>query len=200
MSYIRRFGWPLLFMFLVPVIGSSQESDTKVHDAGLGFAFSSGQSIFYTRATNPFQTNHLYYSLGVHLEQEGIGITYYDYTLGDYATTSKQVYYLELGSGWRRHWFEDNLAGGFFPHTVIEAGLSGYLAQYGSLRKYFRETAFKWDPYIQIGAGISVFTGPAIYRIEMGYLSTLATLPVDVFPRYEGVFLKIVISSGQKPR
>ena len=45
-----------------------------------------------------------------------------------------------------------------------------------------------------------IHTGTVIYRIEMGYLSTFSHFPESLFPGYDGVYLKMVISSGQKPR
>jgi hypothetical protein len=92
------------------------------------------------------------------------------------------------------------LAGGFFPHTILEGGASGYFAQFGRLRNFLKETSVRWVPYVQAGIGASVYTGTVIYRIEMGYLSTLSDLLKIDFPEYQGVFIKVIVSSGQKPR
>ncbi|UCH10916.1 MAG: hypothetical protein JSU61_03250 [Fidelibacterota bacterium] len=200
MGNYRKLVLSLLICGLLPLGSSAKDKEAKVHDAGLGFSFSSGQSIFFTRATNPFKTNHTYLSGGIHLEEEGLGVTYYNYYLGQYERRSEQTYFLELGGGWRHLWFQDKLAGGFFPHTVIEGGASGYFAQFGRLRNLFKATSLRWVPYVQAGIGASIYTGTIIYRIEMGYLSTLPTLDEDVFPKYQGAFLKVIASSGQKPR
>ena len=192
-------GCAILVGLLLPITSSATEDEPKVRDAGLGFSMSSGQSIFYTRSVNPFNTNHHYFAGGFHLESDGIPVVYYD-AWGYPVTRSKQVYFLELGGGWRHLWFQDQLAGGFFPHTMLEGGVSGYFAQFGRLRNLFREASLRWVPYVQAGVGASIYTGSIIYRIEAGYLTTLRTLPRDVFPEYQGAFLKIIISSGQKPR
>lgn len=199
MSTIRRYSMLFLFWVLMPLMVGAQDSDKKVHDAGIGFSFSSGQSLFYTRSTNPFRTNHTYLAAGFHIEEEGIGITYLDYW-GNPQRSAKQAYYLELGYGWRRLWFRESMAGGFLPHSVIEGGASGYVARLGRLRNYLRETTLRWAPYLQAGLGASIHTGMAIYRIEMGYLSTFSHFPESLFPGYDGIYLKMVISSGQKPR
>ncbi|UCH63838.1 MAG: hypothetical protein JSU77_05180 [Fidelibacterota bacterium] len=198
MSTIRRYS--LLFWILMPLMVGAQDSDEKVHDAGIGFSFSSGQSLFFIRSTNPFRTNHTYLTAGFHIEEEGIGVTYYNYTWGTYERRAKQRYYLEMGWGWRHLWFRESMAGGFLPHSVIEAGASGYIARLGRLRYYFQEATLHWEPYLQAGLGASIHTGTAIYRIEMGYLSTFSFFSGSLFPGYGGVYLKVVISSGQKPR
>ena len=95
------------------------------------------------------------------------------------------------------------MAGSFLPHTVIEGGASGYVVRVGRLRSLFQEASLRWVPYLQTGFGASVYTGTVIYRFEMGYLSTISTLsylPKGAFPEYQGAYLKIVVSSGQKPR
>jgi len=199
MNTMRRYSLLFLFWVMLPLTADAQEDDKKVHDAGIGFSFSSGQSLFFTRSTNPFHTNHTYLTVGLHIEEEGIGVTYYDYYWGTYERNAIQRYYLELGWGWRRLWFRESMAGGFLPHSVIEGGASGYIARLGRLRNYFREATLRWAPYLQVGLGASIHTGTAIYRIEMGYLSTFH-LPESLFPGYGGAYLKIVISSGQKPR
>ncbi len=187
------------------------EADRKIRDAGFGFSFSSGQSLFYSIATNPFRTNHTYLSLGFHLEEQGISVPFYDPILGSTQRNSTSDYYLELSLGWRRLWFRESMAGGFFPHTVLEVGTSGYLAQQGSLGKFFRETSFRWTPLLQAGLGGSVYTGVAIYRIELGlqtalnlnYFQSLLDLSYfsdNFFPAYEGMYIKMIFSSGEKPR
>jgi len=200
MSTIRRYSMLFLCWVLMPLMVGAQDSDKKVHDAGIGFSFSSGQSLFYTRSTNPFSTNHTYMAGGFHIEEEGIGLTYYNYYTNRYERRASQAYYLEMGYGWRRLWFRESMAGGFLPHSVIEGGASGYVARLGRLRNYFRETTLRWAPYLQAGLGASIHTGTAIYRFEMGYLSTFSHFPESLFPEYDGVYLKMVISSGQKPR
>lgn len=188
-------AWLLLSGIASPL--GADDSEKKIRDAGFGISFSNGQSLFYSRATNPFRSNHTYFAVGFHQEGEGFSLDPYDPYRNRFASVR---YYLELGLGWRHLLFRESLAGGFFPHTVIEGGASGYLSQTGSLSKYFRETSFRWAPYLQAGLGASIYTGVAIYRIEMGYLTTLSYYPEDYFPVYQGVFLKVVYSSGVKPR
>ncbi len=200
MSTLRRYRLLFLFGILLPLTAGAQESDKKVHAAGIGFSFSSGQSLFYTRSTNPFNTNHTYLAAGFHIEEEGIGVTIYDPWYGSVKLSGSQAYYLESGLGWRRLWFRESMAGGFLPHTSIEGGASGYIARIGPWRDYFRGTTLHWAPYVQAGLGASIHTGTSIYRVEMGYFYTLPLLPEDVFPPYGGAYLKMVISSGQKPR
>lgn len=186
---------------ILPVVAGAQEEDRKMGDSGVGFALSTnGQSLFYTRGTNPFRANHRYISAGFHQEEHGLSVPYYDYRTNTYRTNASRSYYLELGGGWRRLWFQDKLAAGFFPHTTIELGASGYLAEFGKFRNYFRETSLRWSPYWQVAFGASIHTGTVFYRIEMGYLSTMRIFEKDTFKHYDGVFLKIVAASGQKPR
>ena len=204
MSTTQRYSLPFLFWILLPLMAGAQESEKKVHDAGLGFSFSSkGQSLFLTRSTNPFHTNHTYLAAGFHIEGEGGGPVISDPYGYYYKPQTSKDYYLELGWGWRRLWFRESMAGAFLPHTVIEGGASGYIARFGRLRSLFREASLRWVPYLQAGLGGSIYTGTVIYRIEMGYLSTISTLsylPKGAFPEYQGAYLKIVVSSGQKPR
>ncbi len=199
MNSMRRPTLQFLLCVLLPLMVGAQDEGQKVHTAGLGFSFSSGQSLFYTRAANPYRTNHTYLAAGFHIEEEGIGIPYYS-SWGTVERNAIQRYYLELGWGWRRLWFQESMAGGFFPHTSIEGGASGYVAQSGRLRSFFRETSLRWVPYLQAGFGATIYTGTIIYCVELGYLSTLSYLPEETFPEYQGAYLKIVISSGQKPR
>jgi len=200
MNSIRRRCLQYLFCILVPLTVGAQDNDRKIHSTGVGFSFSSGQSLFFIRETNPFRTNHTYLAAGFHIEEEGIGLTVYDYRFDRYERFGTQIYYLEFGWGWRRLWFQESLAGGFFPHTGVEGGASGYISQFGKLRNFFRETSLCWVPYLQAGVGASIYTGVVIYRVEMGYLTTLSYLPKEVFPEYHGAYMKIVISSGKKPR
>ncbi len=201
MSTMSRYSLLFLLWVLLPLTAGAQEDDKKVHATGIGFSFSSGQSLFFTRSTNPFSTNHTYLAAGLHIEEEGIGLSYYDYYMDSYyGRSAPQTYYLELGYGWRRLWFRESMAGGFLPHSTIECGASGYIARIGRLRNYFRETTLRWAPYVQAGFGASIHTGTAIFRIEMGYLSTFSYLREGLFPEYRGAYLKIVVSSGQKPR
>ncbi|MFC1543600.1 hypothetical protein ACFL4K_03565 [Candidatus Neomarinimicrobiota bacterium] len=205
MNTTQRFSWSLLLVILLPLTVGAQDSDEKIHDSGIGFSFSSGQSMFYTRATNPFNTNHTYLAMGFHSEGEGLAVVSDPWTVDYYGNPvqrlyPKQRYYLEQGWGLRHLWFRDSMAGMFLPHSSIEAGVSGFITQWGKLRNYFQEFSLCWMPYLQVASGASIYTGTAIYRFEMGYVATLPVLPSDVFPHYEGVYLKIVISSGQKSR
>ena len=185
---------------LLAVASESGDEDKRVRDAGFGISLSSGQSLFYTRATDPFRSNHVYWALGFHQEQRGIAVSFYDPYQGRYDSNPSRKYFLELSSGWRHLWFRESLAGGFFPHTVLELGASGYLARGGSLGKLFAEASFRWVPILQAGVGASIYTGIAIYRIEMGYQRTLTSFASEAFSKYKGVYLKFVYSSGQKPR
>ena len=46
---------------ILPVAAGAQEKDRVKGDSGFGFALSTnGQSLFYTRGTNPFRTHHRY--------------------------------------------------------------------------------------------------------------------------------------------
>ena len=185
---------------------ANEDQERKVKDSGLGFSLSSGQSIFFSQSFKPLDTRHGYYTLGFHIEEKGIGIWYYDPYLGRYERTSKQVYYLEFGYGRRRLWFQDKMAGEFLPHSSFEVGASAYIKRVGKLAEFFKDASLVWDPYVQLGFGASIFTGHAIYRVEMGYLCTLSTLDwtsylsESTFPGYEGAYLKMIISSGQKRR
>ncbi|MFC1484191.1 hypothetical protein ACFL6Q_04005 [Candidatus Neomarinimicrobiota bacterium] len=194
----------ILLGCLVPLVAAEEDKETKIKDTGLGFSLSSGQSIFYSRSIDPFGDKHTYYSLGFHQEEEGIGVVYYNPYLGTYDRISKEKYYLEFGYGWRHLWFKDKMAGEFLPHSSIEVGASAHVKRIGRLVELFKGSSLVWDPYIQIGAGASIFTGQAIYRIEMGYLGTasewISYLPEGTFPGYQGAYLKMIISSGKKPR
>jgi hypothetical protein len=181
-----------------------EDQERKVKGSGLGFSLSSGQSIFFSQSFQPLETKHGYYTVGFHIEEKGIGVWYYDPYLGRYERTSKQVYYLEFGYGRRRLCFQDKMAGEFLPHSSFEVGASAYIKRVGRLVEFFKGASLVWDPYVQVGFGASIFTGQAIYRVEMGYLGTLSEwidyLPEDLFPGYEGAFLKMIISSGRKRR
>lgn len=186
---------------ILPMTAGAQEEDRKMGDSGIGFALSNnGQSLFYTRGTNPFRTHHRYISVGFHQEEHGISVPFYDYRTNTYRSNPSRSYYLELGGGWRRLWLQNKLAAGFFPHTMVEIGLSGYVAEFGKFRNYFKETSLRWWPYGQVAFGASIHTGTVFYRIELGYLSTLPLPDKNRFKPYQGVFFKVVIASGQKPR
>ncbi len=182
---------------LLAVATDSGDKEKKVRDAGFGISFSSGQSLFYTRATDPFRSNHAYWAVGFHQEESGIALSFFNPFTDTQERNADQRYYLELSSGWRHLLFRESLAGGFFPHTVLELGASGYLAQEGSLGNRFAETSFRWSPIVQAGVGASIYTGTAIYRLEMGYQTTVTSFPKS---KYQGAYLKVVYSSGQKPR
>ena len=197
----RSIVWVLcLAVPLLAVAPDSGDEEKKVRDAGFGISFSTGQSLFYTRATDPFRSNHVYWAVGFHQEESGIALSFFNPYTGTQQRNASQKYYLELSSGWRHLLFRESLAGGFFPHTVLELGASGYLAQEGSLGNLFAEASFRWVPILQAGVGVSIYTGIAIYRIEMGYQATVTSLPKKLFPKYQGTYLKVVYSSGQKPR
>ncbi len=209
MRYERAMINLVLALVFLPVLVEAQEEDRKVGDAGIGFALSTkGQSLFYTRGTNPFRTNHGYFTVGCHQEQHGINVGIYDPYTGRVIRNPNQSHYLEFGGGWRRLWFQDKLAEGFFPHTMVELGASGYVVKFGRFRNYLRETSLSWSPYWQAGLGASIHTGTTIYRLELGYLATLIPIRIGtfsyagkgVFSPYRGVFFKVIISSGQKPR
>ncbi len=186
---------------ILPVVAVAQEEDRKIGDSGIGFALSTnGQSIFYTRGTNPFLRHHRYITVGFHQEEHGISVPYYDYFTNTYQTNRSQSYYLELGGGWHRLWFQDKLAAGFFPHTTVEFGVSGNVAEFGKFRNYFRDTSLRWSPYGQVAFGASIHTKTVFYRIELGYLSTLPLPVKNTFEPYKGIFFKVVAASGQKPR
>jgi hypothetical protein len=172
---LKRFT--LIFILLgglVPLATAAGDKETKIKDSGLGFSLSSGQSVFFSRSIDPFGDKHTYYALGFHVEEEGIGIVYYNPYMGSYDRISKQVYYLEFGYGWRHLWFKDKMAGEFLPHSSIEVGASSYVKKIGRLVKLFEGTSLVWDPYVQVGFGASIFTGQAIYRVEMGYQGTVS--------------------------
>ena len=200
-QYIQLATCLAIAWIILPVAAGAQEKDRVKGDSGFGFALSTnGQSLFYTRGTNPFRTHHRYISVGFHQEEHGINLPTYDFVTGTYRANPSRSYYLELGGGWRRLWLQDKLAAGFFPHTMVELGLSGYLAQFGKFRNYFKETSLRWLPYAQVAFGASIHTGTVFYRIEMGYLSSLPLPVKNGFKAYQGVFLKVVAASGQKPR
>lgn len=191
----------LLTALWVGMAAGADDKKSRTGDAGLGYAISSdGQSLFYMRGTAPFKTNHWYLSLGMHMEEQGIAIGVYDYYTGRIERNPTQSYYLETGGGFRHLWLRKKMAGRFFPHTSVEVGAAGYVARFGHLKKWMKDSALVWSPYIQIGSGASIFGNGAIYRVEVGYLQTLSLLSEQKFPPYKGVYIKIVVSSGQKPR
>lgn len=186
-------GW----LLLGPV---QAEDDEKGRVGGVGFTMSSGQSIFYTRGTNPYNTNQFYYLTGIHIEEEGLALPYYDPYTGRVERNPSQDYFLELGLGWNRLLFQDKMAGGFFPHTNLQLGASGYVVEVGRLKTLLEEFSLRWTPFIQAGLGGSIFTGTAVYRVEGGYRTTVSLLAEDLFPGYGGFYLSIVMFGSRKPR
>ena len=189
----------LLVSGLLLVGPARADDDEKVRVGGMGFSMSTGQSIFYTRGTNPYLTNQFYYATGIHIEEEGYAAPYLD-GLGRINRDPIQEYYFELGLGWNRLFFQDKMAGGFFPHTNLQLGGSGFVVQVGRWRNLWREFSLRWTPYYQAGLGGSIYTGTAVYRVEGGYRGTLPLLDKDLFPRYEGFYLSIVMFGSRKPR
>jgi hypothetical protein len=183
------------------LVGPAQaEDDEKVRVGGIGFTMSSGQSIFYARGTNPYRTNQFYYLMGIHIEEEGLALPYYDPYTGRVERNPSQSYFIELGLGWNRLLFQDKMAGGFFPHTNLQLGGSGFVVEVGKWRNQYREFSLRWTPYLQAGFGGSIYTGTLVYRVEGGYRGTLPLLAKDLFPRYEGFYLSIVMFGSRKPR
>lgn len=205
-QHIGRFGGRDNRRFILLVLGSlllgpaQAEDNEKVRVGGIGFTMSSGQSIFYTRGTNPYLTNQFYYLTGIHIEEEGLALPYYDPYTGRVERNPSQNYFFELGPGWNRLWFQDKMAGGFFPHTNLQLGASGFVVDVGSWKHLWREFSLRWTPYLQAGFGGSIYTGTAVYRVEGGYRATLPLLAKDLFPRYEGFYLSIVMFGSPKPR
>ena len=190
----------LLVLGLLLAGPAQADDDEKVQVGGMGFSMSSGQSIFYTRGTNPYLTNQFYYATGIHIEEEGLALPYYDLYTGRVERNASQSYFFELGLGWHRLLLQDKMAGGFFPHTNLQLGGSGFVVQVGSWRNLWQEFSLRWTPYYQAGLGGSIYTGTAVYRVEGGYRGTLPLLAKDLFPRYEGFYLSIVMFSSRKPR
>ncbi|MCH7939616.1 MAG: hypothetical protein IID13_07715 [Candidatus Marinimicrobia bacterium] len=190
----------LLVLGLLLAGPAQADDDEKVRVGGMGFSMSSGQSIFYTRGTNPYLTNQFYYATGIHIEEEGLALPYYDPYTGRVERNASQNYFFELGLGWNRLLLQDKMAGGFFPHTNLQLGGSGFVVQVGRWRNLWREFSLRWTPYYQAGLGGSIYTGTAVYRVEGGYRGTLPLLAKDLFPRYEGFYLSIVMFGSRKPR
>ncbi len=183
------------------LLGPAQAEDNeKVRVGGFGFTMSSGQSIFYTRGTSPYRTHQIYSATGIHIEEKGLAFTYYNPYTGQYERDPSQDYFLELGLGWSRLMFEENLAGGFFPHTNLQLGASGYVVEVGRLKTLLQEFSLRWTPYLQAGFGGSIYTGTIVYRVEGGYRGTVRLREKDPFPGYEGFYLGIVMFGSRKPR
>ncbi len=205
-QYDSRFGdrdnMPVILLLLgLLLVGPAQaEDDEKVRVGGVGFTMSSGQSIFYTRGTNPYNTNQFYYLTGIHIEEEGLALPYENPYTGYIERNPSQIYFLELGLGWNRLLFQDKMAGGFFPHTNLQLGASGFVVEVGNWRHLYREFSLRWTPYLQAGFGGSIYTGTAVYRVEGGYRGTVPLLSKDLFPGYEGFYLSIVMFGSRKPR
>ncbi len=189
----------LLLSLLLALAGQLPGKDRKPGVGGMGFAISSGQSIFFTRGTDPFQTNQIYYATGVHIEEVGLAGYFYD-EFGRVNRNPTQRYFLETSLGWHRLLFQDKMAGGFFPHINVQLGGSGYVIKAGKLRKYFNEFSLRWAPYLQFGFGGSIFSAGTIYHLEMGYLGTIPIYSKDRFPSYGGVYLSIILIGANKPR
>ncbi len=195
----------LFLLFLLPLVATAQSSGGKVHDSGLGIAIFSGSSVFYTRSTNPVNTNHTYLEVGLHMEEEGFYLRVDPMIVNEqgYATLQtavKQRYYIDGGWGWRHLWFRDSMAGTFLPHTSVEGGISGYFAQFGRLREFFLDTSLRWTPYLQAGFGASIYTGSVIYRFEMGYHASLPLVDESLFPPFKGAYLMVIWSNAKEAR
>ncbi len=178
------------------IVSGREKKDHSTSSGGIGYAISSGSSLFYTRSTNPFKTHSRYLSVGLHIEEEGLALPYYNYYYDTIERNATQEYYLESGVGYRRLLLQDKMDSGFLPHVALEGGLSGYIAQVGDWRDFFSEFAMKWSPLASAGLGVSIFTGQAIYRAEMGFVSIIPLLPEDLFRRYGGFYLKVIIAGG----
>lgn len=189
----------LLLSLVLGLGGQLFAKDGKPGVGGLGFALSSGQSFFYTRGTDPFKTNQAYYAAGLHIEEVGMAGTYIDLD-GRYNRNPDQRYFFETSVGWHRLLFQDKMAGGFFPHTNVQIGGSGYIIKAGKLSKLFNEFSLRWAPYLQLGFGGSIFSAGTIYRLELGYLGTMPVYDKDRFPSYEGMYLSIILIGANKPR
>jgi hypothetical protein len=177
-------------------IAQAQISEAKIKDVGLGFTMSSGNSLFYMRGTNPYHRNQGFYSLGLHIEEEGIPSPQSIYSPN---YPSKQALYLETNVGWRRLWFQDKLAGGFFPHTAVELGGVGYFDRGGTLENYLQDVSLTWAPALTAGFGGTVFTKNSIVRLEMGHISTQKAGARDDYPHYSGFYLRVSMSNWERP-
>ncbi|MFC1481489.1 hypothetical protein ACFL6E_04490 [Candidatus Neomarinimicrobiota bacterium] len=175
-------------------------SEAKIKDVGLGFTLSSGQSFFYLRGTNPYSRNQGFYSLGLHIEEEGIAVATQSYYGATPQRNAKQSLYLETNIGWRRLWFQDKLAGGFFPHTTVELGGVGFFDRGGTLENYLQDVSLTWAPSLAAGFGGTVATKNSIVRFEMGYLSTIKAGAKADFPHYDGFYLRVSMSNWERPR
>jgi len=189
----------VLLLVMMALGGQLLAEDGKPSFGGLGFALSTGQSFFYTRGTDPFKTNEFYYATGVHIEEVGMSGYYYD-AYGNVDRNPTQDYYFELGLGWHRLLFQDKMAGGFFPHTNVQFGGSGYVIKTGKLRNYLDEFSLRWAPWLQLGFGGSIFAGGTIYRMEVGYLGTIQVYDKGRFPYYDGMYFSIILIGASKPR
>ena len=191
----------LLTLLALPALkGQGKFEFPTVNDAGLGFAMTSdGQSIFYYRGTSPFRLYQGYLTAGIHQADTSINIPFVDpFTGVVYSNPNRQTYF-EFGLGGRRLVFQGKLAGGLFPYLTVQAGATGYLSQLGTFRGYFAETALQWAGFYQLAAGAGVHAGIALYRLEIGYMASLVPQAAAGFPPYQGVFFKIILSSGKRP-
>lgn len=192
----------ILFSFLAisHLYGQKDDSGLKVGDSGGGFVLSSdGQTLFFYRGTAPFKLYQALYTIGIHQEEPGLAPAFAD-PFGNPYRNPSQEFYIELGLGGRRLLFLDKIGGGLFPYVTTELGASGYLAQIGFLRTGFRETSIHWGAFWQAGAGAAIHAANALYRFEMGYLQSYYPKDEADFPPYKGVYLKMIVSSGSKPR
>lgn len=191
----------LLSLLALPALqGQDRSGLPSVQDAGIGFAMTSdGQSIFYYRGTAPFRLYQGYLTAGIHQADTSISIPYVDPFTGAVYSNARRQTYFEFGLGGRRLLFQGKLAGGMFPYLTAQAGATAYLAQVGSLRGYFAETALQWAGFYQLAAGVGIQAGIALYRVEMGYMASWVPEAAEGFPRYSGVFFKITLSSGKRP-
>ncbi len=199
-KYVKRLLWVCMCTGLgFTGIAQAQLSEAKIKDVGIGFTLSSGQSFFYMRGTNPYATNQGQYSLGLHIEEQGIALPR-QLSTGEIVRNPHQAFYFESNFGWRRLWFKEKMAGGFFPHTSVEVGGVGYFDEGGTLAKYMRDMSLTWAPSLAIGFGGSVFTKNSIMRFEMGHLSTLELGARNDYPHYWGMYLRFSMSNWERPR
>ena len=108
--------------------------------------------------------------------------------------------YLETNIGWRRLWFQDKMASGFFPHTAFEIGGVGFFDRGATLENYLQDVSLTWAPSLSAGFGGTVFTKNSIMRFEMGYLSTIKAGAKRGYPHFSGVYLRISMSNWERPQ
>ena len=191
-----------LFIVAVPIFSAADDNPpVPLQLGGIGFAMSSdGQSVFYARTWRPLAANQPYYSVGIHIEGDGLGAAYDPSTGRRVVTAGRQRVYTELGLGLRRLLFRDAFAGGFAPILSAEAGATGYFKKFGSFDKRFNDAAMRWAPYVQVGAGVSVRQRGSLFLFELGFLSSLELSKGSTFPPYDGYYLKVLVSWGKGVR